>query len=130
MKFNNYFMVFKAQSTTCQDSDSLLCPQYYNLGYCTFSSVQLYCPVSCKICSPINYCSTNPCINGASCLSTINGFTCTCPTGYTGVTCSTMINWCAYSQCNNGGSCTSNLNGPVCLCINGYSGSTCNTCNY
>jgi hypothetical protein len=43
----------KTTSTTakCLDSDSNICPQYAAVGYCVYSSVQNYCPFSCKICS-------------------------------------------------------------------------------
>ena len=35
----------------CKDSDSNLCKQYLAIGYCSsYSTVQSYCPVSCKTC--------------------------------------------------------------------------------
>ena len=39
-------------ATTCKDTDSTLCSQYQKLDYCaTYTSVQSYCPLSCKVCS-------------------------------------------------------------------------------
>ena len=35
----------------------------------------------------INECSPNPCLNGATCVDGINGYTCNCQPGYTGVNC-------------------------------------------
>ena len=35
----------------------------------------------------INYCATPVCLNGATCISTINGPICQCLYGYTGSTC-------------------------------------------
>jgi hypothetical protein len=37
-------------------------------------------------------CTSQPCRNGATCFDEQNGFTCTCPAGYSGVTCATDIN--------------------------------------
>ena len=35
----------------------------------------------------INYCNSNPCVNGATCLPIIDGYVCQCPPGYTGPLC-------------------------------------------
>ena len=35
----------------------------------------------------INNCVSNPCSNGATCQNYVNGYTCLCPIGYTGVHC-------------------------------------------
>ena len=37
----------------------------------------------------INECSPNPCQNGGACTDQINGYTCTCASGWTGDTCTT-----------------------------------------
>ena len=39
--------------------------------------------------SDINECTSNPCLNGATCTDGINAFTCTCAPGYAGTTCET-----------------------------------------
>ena len=36
-----------------------------------------------------NECIPNPCLNGAVCVDGLNGYTCNCPAGYTGVNCET-----------------------------------------
>lgn len=35
----------------------------------------------------IDYCSSNPCVNGGVCRSTSSGFTCSCPQSHTGNFC-------------------------------------------
>ena len=37
----------------------------------------------------INECASDPCNNSARCEDTVNGFSCVCTDGYTGVTCDT-----------------------------------------
>ena len=37
--------------------------------------------------SDIDYCSSNPCDNGATCHDGLHTYTCTCATGYTGPNC-------------------------------------------
>lgn len=38
-------------------------------------------------CTDINECSRNPCLNGGTCLDRVNGFNCSCPSGYKGSRC-------------------------------------------
>jgi hypothetical protein len=48
-------------TTLCQDSDSNTCFQYATKGYCaSYTSVQQYCPLSCKICTSNNSSTTMP----------------------------------------------------------------------
>ena len=37
----------------------------------------------------INECSSNPCMNGATCTDAVNSYTCACVPGYTGTHCET-----------------------------------------
>ena len=37
----------------------------------------------------INECASNACQNGATCIDLVNGYTCTCVIGYTGINCQT-----------------------------------------
>lgn len=37
----------------------------------------------------VNECESAPCLNGGTCFDAVNGFTCSCPFGYTGLVCET-----------------------------------------
>ena len=64
---------------------------------------------------------TSSCLNGATCINSLTGFSCLCATGYQGSTCQQNI--CAtLSPCLNGGSCYGN---GQCTCTARYSGPTC-----
>ena len=39
--------------------------------------------------SDIDECSSNPCLNGATCKDNVNGYTCDCVPGFTDVLCQT-----------------------------------------
>ena len=39
--------------------------------------------------SDLNECNSDPCENGGTCSDAVNGFTCACADGYTGVQCET-----------------------------------------
>jgi hypothetical protein len=42
-------------------------------------------------CVDINECSPDPCLNGGSCEDLVNGYECTCVTGYNGTNCENSI---------------------------------------
>ena len=66
------------------------------------------------VCSNINECDPNPCLNGAVCSETLDGiplpgvFHCACPAGYTGTNCED-IDKCDPYPCLNGAACTTSL---------------------
>jgi len=55
--------------------------------------VGIYCTV------PKDRCSPNPCNNGATCINEKNGYSCLCPSGYSGANCQTNTG----VSCLNGG---------------------------
>jgi hypothetical protein len=64
----------------------------------------------------INECSSNPCSNAGVCTDVVNGFTCRCTGGWSGLTCQVNINECASNPCRNGATCTDALNHFTCHC--------------
>ncbi|XP_052808439.1 fibropellin-1-like isoform X2 [Mya arenaria] len=91
------------------------------LGIC--SCLAGYEAVSFFACQEINECASNPCINGGTCNDLVNEFTCTCATGFKGITCQT--NDCNTLPCQNGGACTDRLATYTCACTAGFEGINC-----
>ena len=46
----------------------------------------------CQICVPVSdddNCASSPCMHGATCVDGVNYYSCTCLSGYVGITCET-----------------------------------------
>ena len=48
-----------------------------------------------------DFCSSSPCLNGATCLSTSEGYSCECPSGFTGHNCGEEVGACHCFMINN-----------------------------
>lgn len=46
----------------------------------------------------VDECSSSPCTNGGQCINGVDGFTCACPVGFTGLVCETKL---CFAQCND-----------------------------
>ncbi|GFR81199.1 neurogenic locus notch homolog protein 1, partial [Elysia marginata] len=79
-----------------------------------------------QTCDPINFCQSDPCLNGGTCRNEASGFSCSCPDGYNGFRCQHDIDHCASSPCLHDGVCTDLLLGYNCTC-SGYTGANCET---
>ena len=71
--------------------DIILYVTMYSVLYCILCMLS----ISNKTCdfymivSDVDECNPNPCVNGAVCIDGVNGYTCNCPAGYSGVNCET-----------------------------------------
>uniref|UniRef100_A0A0K0E8S4 Neurogenic locus Notch protein n=1 Tax=Strongyloides stercoralis TaxID=6248 RepID=A0A0K0E8S4_STRER len=74
----------------------------------------------------IDFCESNPCLNGGTCQNIIGGYECHCLPGFGKKDCSEDINECETKPCKNNGKCTDRINGYDCECNGtGYKGLTC-----
>ncbi|CAG2230338.1 Neurogenic locus notch homolog protein 1 [Mytilus edulis] len=74
--------------------------------------------------SDFNYCNNNPCSNGV-CENKVDGYTCSCASGYEGTSCDIKIDDCAPNPCLNGGDCSDGVDFFTCTCAAGYEGKIC-----
>uniref|UniRef100_A0A3B4Z5A1 Delta-like protein n=1 Tax=Stegastes partitus TaxID=144197 RepID=A0A3B4Z5A1_9TELE len=75
----------------------------------------------------LNTCRTRqPCLNGGTCSNTgPDKYHCSCPEGFSGVSCQRADHACLSHPCLNGGSCAETSQGFECLCAPGWSGQLC-----
>ncbi|KAI8480747.1 hypothetical protein Bbelb_415400 [Branchiostoma belcheri] len=81
--------------------------------------------LSLASCVEFDACASAPCANGGVCNRLIEGYTCTCASGYGGDSCEVNINDCVRNPCLNNGTCVDGVNSYTCLCSDGYTGKTC-----
>ncbi|KAK2891240.1 hypothetical protein Q8A67_013883 [Cirrhinus molitorella] len=71
-------------------------------------------------------CSSNPCLNGGSCLMRQSGgYVCECSTLFSGTHCEVKIGSCDSNPCLYGGTCVQNNLDYYCKCRGQYSGQRC-----
>jgi hypothetical protein len=72
------------RSTACRNSPWEKCLDFYCLYFDILLLTQNPFSIS-------NVCSTEPCLNGATCVSTFNLYVCQCPAGFSGQNCENKI---------------------------------------
>ena len=72
----------------------------------------------------VNDCAVDPCLNGASCIDQIDGFSCQCQPGFDGSRCEININECLSNPCVHG-DCQDGINGYTCRCPPQFMGQNC-----
>ena len=69
-----------------------------------------------------NECASNPCQNAGTCTDRVNGYDCSCVSGWDGTWCENDIDECISVPCQHAGTCTDQVDGYVCACFDGYAG--------
>ncbi|KAK3604083.1 hypothetical protein CHS0354_004688 [Potamilus streckersoni] len=73
----------------------------------------------------IDYCVSDPCVNGGNCSNNNGTYRCVCPTGWSGKNCSDDVNECVLKPCLNGGNCNNTNGSYFCNCTSGWNGANC-----
>ncbi|KAF8767201.1 Fat-like cadherin-related tumor suppressor [Argiope bruennichi] len=86
-----------------------------------FKKVELHCGVLLDL----GVCSSQPCMNGGTCIPTNSGFSCQCLSRYQGSHCEIDLDPCASNPCLNGGMCHNVDHKFICTCSSGITGPRC-----
>ncbi|XP_075425526.1 delta and Notch-like epidermal growth factor-related receptor [Ascaphus truei] len=105
-------------NATCSDV-----PQRHSGKNATCTCLTGYTGQRCQ--SVVDHCSPQPCGNGATCESSLSGFSCQCPEGFLGSLCEEKVDPCSPTPCLNNGSCYPAGLSYACSCSPGFTGPAC-----
>jgi len=78
----------------------------------------------------VNYCVSQPCLNGGTCTNLSDNYSCSCVSPYSGVICELSDTNCsAGGFCLNGGTCIADPGGGSCACTACFTGPHCEQLN-
>nr|XP_026691117.1 neurogenic locus notch homolog protein 1-like isoform X3 [Ciona intestinalis] len=111
-----------------------------SLNSCTNDTCNLQCSESTCSCKPgfkgtfccekiitpsdTPSCTDSTCKNNGTCIDLLDGYSCSCATGYVGQNC-TIVDTCVDDPCANNGTCNVDNGGYNCTCKPGYKGTNC-----
>uniref|UniRef100_A0A3B5B9T6 Slit homolog 3 protein-like n=1 Tax=Stegastes partitus TaxID=144197 RepID=A0A3B5B9T6_9TELE len=130
-------------NSTCIDgvnNYTCVCPPNYT-GKHTLTHTYTHTHTQCE-CLPgyvgqhceqdYNDCLENKCQHGAECVDAVNGYTCVCKEGFSGLFCENpppmillQTSPCDQSDCQNGAQCLVVAGEPICRCMPGFYGNKC-----
>ena len=67
-------------------------------------------------------CASRPCLNGGACRDQVDGYSCSCSTGFAGRHCEQDLDECESNPCKHGGECINQPGYYECQCFPGYEG--------
>ena len=72
----------------------------------------------------IDFCASQPCMHGGTCIDTGDGYTCNCSGSYIGPSCADIDHCAVYTPCQNG-QCVNTADTYSCICVTGWTGRNC-----
>ncbi|CAH1159654.1 unnamed protein product [Phaedon cochleariae] len=92
---------------------------YHYTCHCSHNYIGSYCEKA------INFCDSQPCLNGGICTNLASGCSCTCRNGFKGTFCEDAIEDCESKCLNNGVCIQDDIGNFTCGCNDGYGGEFC-----
>ncbi len=105
-------LYFSCSSNPCWSPGTAFCTSLQTSFQCTCKPG--YSGVLCQ--TEINECASAPCLNGGTCVDSINRWNCTCTSAWSGVICQTDVNECATQNggCNLLSTCYNSIGSYNC----------------
>ena len=73
----------------------------------------------------LNFCTSEPCLNGGECSDSKHGFICKCTAPFFGIRCEKKTDMCQHTVCQHSVGCKDLGTDVKCSCLPGYGGKYC-----